>query len=209
MVAKIFEGLAKLFEIKIKVLIHKTNEPAEKGIGPVLETREALRVLEQTKDRPLDLELRSINLAGNLLDLCLVDSATNLQREIKEKHGNGIGWATHLLQQGDALQKMKEIIKAQGGNDTITSHDLKPGKHHFKVLAERHGTIENINSRNLTVIAKILGAPTQKGAGIYLNKKIREKVVKGELIYTLYSEKEYNLKEAKDSLKNLELMEIK
>ena len=46
--------LAKKFKIKMRVLIHKTDEPAGRGIGPVLEIRESLRVLEQTKDRPLD-----------------------------------------------------------------------------------------------------------------------------------------------------------
>ena len=36
-----FEYLARKFKIRIKVLIHKTDEPAGRGIGPILETREA------------------------------------------------------------------------------------------------------------------------------------------------------------------------
>jgi AMP phosphorylase len=206
--AKKFEDLAKRFDIKIKVLIHKTEEPAGRGVGPVLETREALRVLEQTKERPLDLELRSLHLAGNLLDLCLSDSTKELQEEIKKKYGNGIGWATHLLQNGDANRKMHDIIKAQGGNTDITSEDLKPGKHAFTIKATKAGVAESINSKNLTVIAKILGAPTQKGAGLYLEKKIGEKIEKGDSLYTIYTESTYNLKEAKDSLENLELITI-
>lgn len=206
--AKKFENLAKRFDVKIKVLIHKTEEPAGRGIGPILETREAIRVLEQSKDKPLDLEIRSLHLAGTLLDLCLIDSPTSFQKEIKETYGNGIGWATHILKEGKALVKMKEIIKAQGGNFHVTSHDLKPGHHHYNVTAPRHGTIKNINSKYLTVIAKILGAPKQKGAGIFLHKKIGEKVVKEDVLYTLYSENAYDLKEAKDSLKNLAIMEV-
>lgn len=206
--AQKFENLAKRFAVKIKVLIHKTDEPAGRGIGPVLETREALRVLEQTKDKPLDLELRSLHLAGNLLDLCLSDSPKTMQEEIKKMYGNGIGWATHILQKGLALQKMHDIIKAQGGNEKVTSHDLKPGKYHFAVKASRRGILTDINSKNLTVIAKILGAPSQKGAGIFLHKKIGEKVTKEELLYTLYSESAYNLKEAKASLSNLTIMDI-
>src|SRR3989344_6525537 len=58
-----FEYLARKFNIRIKVLIHKTDEPAGRGIGPVLETREALRVLQQKPNRPLDLEQRSLNIA--------------------------------------------------------------------------------------------------------------------------------------------------
>nr|MBP9719098.1 thymidine phosphorylase [Candidatus Levybacteria bacterium] len=185
--AQKFEGLAKKFEIKLKVLIHKTDEPAGRGIGPILETREALRVLEQTPTRPLDLELRSLHLAGNLLDLCLIDSPKQLQHEIKEKYGNGIGWATSLLQNGQALQKLKDIIKAQGGKEHITSEQLKPGKYSYAILASQSGIIQNINSKHLTVIAKILGAPLQKGAGIYLHKKSGEEVKKDALLYTIYS----------------------
>jgi AMP phosphorylase len=206
--AQKFEDLAKRFDVKIKVLVHKTDEPAGKGIGPVLETREALKVLEQRKDRPLDLEVRALNLAGTLLDLCLLDSPQHLQDEVKKQYGNGIGWATHLLQNGQAFEKMQTIIKAQGGKEGIKSIDLHPGKHIYEIKSERHGVITDIYSKNLTVIAKILGAPKQKGAGLYLHKKIGEKVEKGEILYTIYSETEYNLKEAKDSLSNLTLMEV-
>ena len=43
---------------------------------------------------------------------------------------------------------------------------------------------------------------------VVLDKKIGEHVKKDDILYTLYSEKAYTLKEAKDSLKNLELMDI-
>ena len=66
--------------------------------------------------------------------------------------------------------------------------------------------IKEINSKNVTSIAKILGAPKQKGAGIYLNKKIGEKIAKDETIYTLFSENVYNLKEGKLSLINFPIV---
>jgi len=45
-----FIAIARLFKIKIRVLIHKTDEPTGRGIGPALETRESLRVLQQKKE---------------------------------------------------------------------------------------------------------------------------------------------------------------
>lgn len=197
-----FMDLAKKFKLKLKVLIHKTDQPAGKGIGPILEVKESLKVLQQKKDRPLDLEIRSINLAGSLLDLCLKDAPKKTQEEIKKKYGNGFGFATELLQSGKAFKKFVEIVKAQGGKKTVDAEKLKPGKHLYHVKAQKSGKIKEINSKNITHIVKILGAPTQKGAGIYLNKKIGEKVEKGETVYTLYSENMYNLKEGKDSVKN-------
>lgn len=198
-----FIRLAHRFNMKIRVLIHKTDEPSGRGIGPILETRESLRVLQQKMDRPLDLEVRSLNLAGNLLELCLQDSSKKLQKDVEKKYGNPIGWATHLLHNGEAFKKMQEIIKAQGGKPDIDSEDLRPGKHTFSVRAERNGKVIGLNSQNLTVVAKILGAPKQKGAGIYLQKKLDEKIEKDEILYALYSESLYNLKEAKDTLVNL------
>ena len=203
-----FEFLAEKFHIKIRCIVHRTDEPTGCGIGPILETRESLRVLEQKPNRPLDLEIRSLNLAGNLLEICLEDSPQKLRKTIKTEYGNGIGWATHLLKIGLALSKMREIIKAQGGKENITSDDLKPGKHTYKVYSQKKGIVKKINSHNATVITKTLGAPHQKRAGIYLEKKIKEHVEKGELLYTLYSDNEFTMEEAKKTLSEFEIFTI-
>lgn len=204
--AEKFEYLAKKFRIKIKCFIHKTDEPAGRGIGPVLETRDALRVLQQKNNRPLDLEERSLHLAGNLLQLCLSDSSLGLQNSVKKEYRNGIGWATHILRTGVAFKKMTDIIKAQGGNPHIDSEDLLPGSFSFKAVSKKEGIVEKINSQNLIVITKILGAPKQKEAGVFLGKKLGEKVKIGDALYTLYSKDVYNLKEAKDSLAQFPLL---
>lgn len=203
-----FEYLAKKFGIKIRVLIHKTNQPEGRGIGPMLETREAIRVLQQKENRPLDLEIRSINLAGNLLEICLKDSPKALKEYVKKNYGNSFGWATKILKQGFALNKMREIIREQGGNPKIDSEDLQPGKYCYKIVSPRQSVIKSIDSKNLTIISKILGAPEQKGAGIFINKKIGERAEKEDTLFSIFSEKSYNLKEAKDSLPNLPIMEF-
>lgn len=204
-----FEKLAKRFDIKIEVLIHKTDEPAGRGVGPVLEVKESLMVLEQDPGKSLDLEARSINLAGSLLEICLADSPKTLQEEIRKKYKNGFNWAQDLLASGLALAKMKQIIKAQGGNPEISSKTLEPGKHSFVYKATKKCTIQEFNVKNLTLIARILGAPDMKGSGIYLNKKIGELINRGDPICTFYSDSVYNLKEGKESLENFPLMNFK
>ena len=201
-----FLFLAKEFKINMRVLIHKTDEPAGRGIGPALEIRESLRVLEQKKDRPLDLETRALNLSANLLEICLEDSPVELQKSIKEIYGNAYGWALDLLQSGRALEKLKQIIDAQGGNPNVKSSELKIGQYSLEEKADKAGVVVELNSKNITGIAKILGAPKQKGAGIYLNKKIGEGFAKGEVLYTLFSQNVYNLKEGKDSLVNFPIV---
>lgn len=203
-----FEYLSEKFNIKIRVLTHKTDEPAGRGVGPVLETREAIRVLQQKENRPPDLETRALNLAGNLLDLCVKDSSEKLKKQVKENYGNSLGWATDILKSGLAFDKMRQIIKAQEGNPDIDSEDLKPGHFQLEISSKNSGVVDKINSMNVTIISKILGSPKEKKAGIYLNKKIGEKVEKGDIIYTLYSDSQYNIKEAKESIKNFPIMLI-
>lgn len=199
---KKFEYLAKMFKMKMRVLVHRTNEPAGRGIGPVLEAREALRVLEQEEYRPFDLEERALNLAGALLDLCLESSSKTLQGKIKTEFGSGHEWARYILTSGHAHKKFLEIVKAQGGNGHISSIDLKPGRYRFEMIAKLSGVVEKIHSKHATIVTRILGAPLEKKAGIYLDKKIGQKVHKGEVLYTLYSPSEKQLNEARDSLKN-------
>jgi thymidine phosphorylase len=205
---KKFEYIAEKFNIKIKVLVHRTDQPVGKGIGPTLETRDALKVLEQTPDRPFDLEVRSINLAGNLLELCLKDSPVQLQEHVKQTYGNCMGWATKILHDGLALAKMKEIIYEQGGNPNINSSKLTPGKFVHSIKAQKDCVIKNIHNKNLTLLVKALGAPTLKKSGVYLDKKEGEKIKKNDVICTLYSEKVYNLNQGKKSMQQFPVFEF-
>ena len=202
-----FEYLAREFKVKIFVNLHKTGEPSGRGLGPLLEAKEALRVLEQRPDRPIDLELRALGLAGILLDLCLKDAPDKLQKQIKTEFGDGNGWAAYILSSGHAHTKMKEIIKAQGGNSDIISDDLKPGRYSFVVTSKRNARVKQINSKSASIIAKILGAPALKKSGIYLHRKVGERAETHEPLFTIYSEHEYNLKEAKESLVHFPIVE--
>ena len=204
--AKKFQYLAKKFKVTLQVYVHETTEPAGRGVGPLLETRESLKVLEQKEDRPLDLEEKALILAGMLLDLCLKDASKKIQEQVKSEFGNGSKWAAYILSSGHALKKMREIIKAQGGDSDIISDRLKAGEHVFDIHADERAVVKEINSANVTIIAKILGAPAQKKSGLYLHKKIGEIIKPGDVIITLYSESKRNLAEAKDSLVNFSML---
>ena len=58
------------------------------------------------------------------------------------------------------------------------------------------------------MIEKLLGAHNDKQAGIYLNKRIDDKIDKNEKLLTLYSSETYKIKEAKETLKNFPIYEI-
>lgn len=203
-----FQYLAREFGVEIKVLVRKTDEPLGKGIGAILETRDAIRVLQQKPNRPLDLEDGSLLLATELLKLCLNHSSESLQHKIRKQYENCENWAKEILESGLAFSKMKEIIEAQGGNSDIDSEDLQPGNFSEDIKALRSGTVRETNIKNITALSKVLGSPEQKGAGIYFYKKIGDKVDKEEIIYTIYSEKMNNLREGKKVKKDLPILNI-
>lgn len=197
-----FKYLAERFKIKLETFIHRVDEPAGSGIGPLLETRDALKVLEQTHDRPLSLEDRALTLSAMLLDLCLEG----------KKPPKGLqttrAWAEHILQSGLAHGKMKEIIEAQGGDSFISSSELHPEHHQGIVRAEKNGKITLVNNKNITTAAKILGAPQDKDSGMVLRKRLGDRVSKGEELAVLYSKTEYRVNEAKDTLQLFPIYEI-
>src|SRR3989344_5708677 len=90
---KKFEFLGRKFKIKVKTLIHKIDEPAGSGIGPLLEARDTLLVLEQAKTRPMELETLALDLAAKLLELSLEDAPKNIKESYEKNYKNTKEWA--------------------------------------------------------------------------------------------------------------------
>jgi len=193
-----FEYLAKRFNIKIRVEMVKSVDPVGKGIGPALEARDVLRVLQQTDSRPLDLEQKSIRVAGRLLELCG-----------RAKKGKGEKLAAETLKSGAAWQAMKKIITAQGGNAEVKANDITLGAIKYYVNSPKSGKITFTNNKSINDLCRILGAPTEKLAGLYLNKEFGDSVKKGERIFTLYAKNQERMSLAKAALANFSVFTIK
>lgn len=196
-----FMMLGKRFNMKIIVDINETRQNAGRGIGPVLEARDVFEVLEQTPERSLALEAKALRLAGKLLSICFADTPG-------KKDLDGEEAAKELLVSGKALTKMREIIKAQGGHPGVTSSKLTPGREVYELKAGTRGMISGMNNQQITVICRILGCPTDKKAGMYLNRKLEERVDKGDILATIYSSDKWRLKEAAETLKTMPVYAI-
>lgn len=195
-----FIDLGKKFGIDIIGEISEVNSPLGRGIGPALEAREVLKILEQKSDRSFPLEEKAINLAGKLLNLCYQ----------KQGHSNLNGYqiAGDILSSGKALRKFKEIIKSQHGNPNISSDDIVLAKNKQVIKSKKKGKISQANIYNLSNIAKVLGAPQIKTAGVYLYKNVNENVAMNEPIMEFYAEKKENLKIAEELLKKYPIFTI-
>lgn len=196
-----FMMLGKRFKMKITVDINEARQNAGRGIGPVLEARDVFQVLEQSPERPLALEAKALRLAGKLLSLCYADTPG-------KKNLDGEEAARELLVSGKARKKMAEIIKAQGGNPNVESGKLNPAKFQYSLRSPKKGVILSMNNQQITVICRILGCPTDKKAGMYLNRKLEERVDKGDILATIYSSDKWRLKEAAETLKTMPVYSV-
>jgi AMP phosphorylase len=182
--ARDFITVGERIGIKVQCAITYGGQPIGRAIGPTLEIREALQVLEGA-DNPTSLIEKACSLAGILLELGGAAAK-----------GDGYTLARKTLRSGAALKKFKEIIAAQGGDPEIKSTMLKPGPFHHDVKSTQHGYVESIANKKLNRIARAAGAPRDRGAGIYLHHKKGRRVEVGEPLFTIYSDHEHKLKEA-------------
>lgn len=181
---KSFEKISSSLNIKTSILLTDGRNPIGNGIGPLLEARDALYILEGHPNQPRDLRVRSLELAGEALEL------TN-----KVPKGKGYHYAEELLESGAALKKFKEIIKAQGGSNP-SSHTLKTARHTHHIKATRSGKIKRIDNTIISEIAKRLGAPRDERAGVLLSIKKDQKVNRGDTLYILYADSDDKLEHA-------------
>ena len=185
---KQFLTLGKALRRDVRVLITNGEQPIGNGVGPALEARDVLWILEDDPRGPSDLRQKALHMAGAMLEMGR-----------KAKKGKGYSLAVKILESGKALAKMREIIIAQGKH-ILESDEIKIGKHRYGVIAEKNGKILHINNTRISHISRVAGAPQDNGAGIYLHKKLGERVYRGEILYTVYSENKEKLMYAQQSI---------
>lgn len=198
MLEKKFIYVAKRFGIKIRVFKNIGLDPIGQGIGPSLEARDVLRVLQQKENRPMDLENKSIELAAELYNLVKNTGLAKARQEV-----------TKVLKSGQAWQKMQQIIKAQGGQEKIDSEAIELGSVTHTIKATKSGKVMKTDNKNINALCRILGAPLDKKAGIYLQTEYGLSVTKGQNIYTLYASNDQRMALALAAVDKLKIFTIK
>ncbi len=104
MLAQDLTAVAQAFGLKAQTVITDGSQPVGRGIGPALEARDVLSVLQNDARAPVDLRQRAVGLAGVLLELGGAARA-----------GDGEAMAVATLDSGRAWAKFQRICEAQGG----------------------------------------------------------------------------------------------
>ncbi len=162
--------IGKKLGMNVKVIVTDGSQPIGRGIGPLLEAQDVLAVLRRDPSAPQDLKKKALMMAGILL-------------EMTGKYKNGLQTASEILDSGKAWKKMQEIIVVQG-----KVKKPKLGLYHFVVRSGSSGKVRVIDNELIAKIARIAGAPEDKGSGMYLQKHVHDSVKKGEELYTVYAE---------------------
>jgi len=183
-----FIELGKRLGMKIRCAVTDGEQPIGYAIGPSLEAREALQTLAGSG--PPDLVDKATSLAGILLEM------------VGEEDGKRM--AIELLNSGEADKQMRRIIEAQGGDPKVKPEDLIVGGERLDVRAEREGRVLWINNRSIAQIARTVGTPATKCAGIRLGSKLGDEVKEGDVLFSVYADTLRKLEQAGELARDLE-----
>ncbi|NTW49209.1 MAG: thymidine phosphorylase [Chlorobiales bacterium] len=172
---------------KVTAFITDMNEPLGNAVGNWLEVKECVACV-QGHNVP-DLMEVSHTLAGEMLRLA--GKCETLEE--------GIEMSVGQIRNGQAFQKLLEIVKAQGGDEKIVKNPErgypKASYCTARIVAGESGWISEINALEIGMCAVELGAGrTRKEdsidpkAGLLFHKKVGDRVMNGDLIAELFTD---------------------
>lgn len=176
--AELMQAVAAPMGLKLTIIQSDGRQPVGRGIGPALEARDILAVLQNDPDAPLDLRARAAMLAGHLLEA-----------SGRAEAGKGEAMADAVIEGGRAWDKFEAICEAQGGlrrpPTALFQHEL---------LARHAGTVTRVNNPKLATVAKLAGAPGQPAAGLEFLAPIGASIDRGQPLCILHAESPEALK---------------
>ena len=190
----------------VKALITDMSSPLGYAVGNSLEVAEAVKILKG--ENILHLTELCIALAANMISL--TKEIDLKEAEIKAKE---------MINSGKALDKLKQMVKSQGGDVSYIEDENKFGfdKYKAEIKAEKQGYISKIDAQKIGNVCVILvaGRNVKKDnidplAGILFKCQKGDYISKNDTVMTLYSNDEKKLKNATSLILNsFEISDIK
>ena len=171
---------------KIKVVISDMNQPLGNAIGNSLEVIECIETLKG--NGPKDLTLLCLHICSEFL----------YEAKMFDDIDKAYEFAKETLYSGKALEKFKEFVKAQGGNENVAEDYslFKQAKYKHEIYSPTSGKVKLVKALSIGIASMNLGGGRKQkddiidmSAGIILNKKANDEVKENELLATLYTDK--------------------
>ncbi len=178
-------------------LVTDMNQPLGDTVGTALEVKEAIALLKG--EGPDDLKELVLKLGMEIVRLAGVAGSTLSAKQTVQRH----------LTDGTALQKFKDLIKAQGGDTSYVDHPDKfpAAKHVRKLPAPKRGYVHTINAAFIAQGVSILSSNHDKkskidhAAGVSEIKKVGTQVKQGEPLMMIHYNDEAKLEQALECFK--------
>lgn len=194
-------GIGKKLGKTVSAFISDMSQPLGSAVGNSLEVIEAIEVLKGRG--PEDIATLGKEIAAEMV--YLAHKKDGMTREEASKQ------VELSISEGRALKKLAEMIAAQGGNPEVTEDYsiFKQPKYKHDIIAKKDAYISSFDSEEVGLIAMHLGAGRSKiedvidfSAGLVIHKKIGDKITKGDVLATLYTDKKEEIAEAEAGYKN-------
>lgn len=195
--ANLMVDIGRLAGRKTVALLSDMNQPLGAAVGNALETIEAINTLKG--NAPADFMEHCLHVAAHVL--LVGNKATSLDEARK--------MAEKSIADGSALEKLKVLVNAQGGDVTFIDDTTK--FEHAQIVEQvktpRSGNISQVNARGVGEAAVNLGAgrakkgdPIDHAVGFLIHKKVGDAVKAGDVLFEIHANDKNKLAEAREAV---------
>lgn len=192
--ADIMIGIGKGADVETRAVLSDMNQPLGRYIGNALEV---LEVVETLKGQHNDSRLLEVcfELGSNMLELSGVVKDTEQGKELMKK----------AIEDGSGLQKLKDMIEAQGGDPSVVDspEKLPTAKKIIDVTSDKAGKITAMDTKGIGRSAMLLGAGREKkedvidsAVGLIMECELGDEIKVGDVICKMHINDETNEEKA-------------
>lgn len=178
---------------KMTAVITNMDEPLGMAVGNILEVKEAIETLKG--NGPKDFVELVETLASYMLIL----------GEVADDFEDGRAKVREVINNGKALDKLKQFVAAQGGDTKyIDQPELFEQAHIIEeIRSDKDGFVGSINAQEIGICSLILGGGRETKdsvidptVGLVFAKKVADPVKKGDILATIYGNEQEKVNQA-------------
>lgn len=190
--AKQLKRVGEYFGLQVKAVITDMSQPLGRAVGNWLEVVESIETIKG--NGPEDLTEITLYLTAWMVVLSGIEKNFNKARDLLKD----------LIASGAAYKKFLQMVKLQGGDISYIEHPEKYQKAACiaPVPATGAGWVKSIDTTKIGMSAVALGAGRQSldsvikpEVGLIVNKKIGDRVEKGEALVIVHADSRKALRE--------------
>lgn len=195
--AKLMKNIGRLAGRKVETLLSDMNQPLGCAVGNSLEVVEAIETLKG--HGPNDFHEHCMHVSAHML--LLGKRAGNMKSTLK--------MAKAAITSGEALEKFRLLVKAQGGDESFVNDVGKFPKARYieTIKSERNGYLSEIQADIIGEASVTLGAgrakkgdPIDHAVGFIIHTKVGDKAGIGHPLFTIHANDRKKLEEARGNV---------